>query len=237
MTTKMSDLLDRLQNTTTLDDVQTLIAELRDIYGLTHVVYHVVGNSGREYGAFTYSKEWVAHYVEREYFRVDPVVTESMRRFHPLDWRTLDWTPRPARKLMLDAQANGIGKHGLSVPIRDVGGQFALFSVTSGGSDAGWDDFLLANSRDILLAAHFVHERVSQIVGEDRDIVGRQLSPREKDALTLLATGQSRAAAAERLRISEHTFRVYVDTARHKLGALNTTHAVAMALSGGLILP
>ncbi|MEM6465224.1 MAG: helix-turn-helix transcriptional regulator, partial [Pseudomonadota bacterium] len=58
---------------------------------------------------------------------------------------------------------------------------------------------------------------------------------RERDVLTLLGLGQSRAQAADRLKISEHTFRVYVDTARHKLGALNTTHAVAVALNSGAI--
>jgi DNA-binding CsgD family transcriptional regulator len=38
------------------------------------------------------------------------------------------------------------------------------------------------------------------------------------------------------LQISEYTLRVYVEGARHKLGALNTTHAVARALTKGLIV-
>jgi len=41
---------------------------------------------------------------------------------------------------------------------------------------------------------------------------------------------------AERLTISEHTVRVYIESARFKLGALNTTHAVDRALSRGLIV-
>jgi len=46
----------------------------------------------------------------------------------------------------------------------------------------------------------------------------------------------NRAQAALVLRISEHTLRVYIESARNKLGALNTTHAVARALSYGLIV-
>jgi DNA-binding CsgD family transcriptional regulator len=46
----------------------------------------------------------------------------------------------------------------------------------------------------------------------------------------------NRAQAAAEMEISEHTLRVYIETARHKLGALNTTHAVARALSRGLIV-
>ena len=62
------------------------------------------------------------------------------------------------------------------------------------------------------------------------------LSPREVDAMTLLAIGYNRAQVAEELSISEHTLRVYIESARYKLGALNTTHAVARALSRGLIV-
>ncbi|MEO1364155.1 MAG: helix-turn-helix transcriptional regulator, partial [Pseudomonadota bacterium] len=62
------------------------------------------------------------------------------------------------------------------------------------------------------------------------------LSPREIDAMTLLAVGYSRAQVADSLSISEHTLRVYIESARHKLGAHNTTHAVARAISQGLIV-
>ena len=42
---------------------------------------------------------------------------------------------------------------------------------------------------------------------------------------------------ADALQISENTLRAYIDSARHKLGALNVTHAVALALARGIIVP
>ena len=48
--------------------------------------------------------------------------------------------------------------------------------------------------------------------------------------------GLNRAQAADSLAISEHTFRTYVESARFKLGANNTTQAVARAVSEGLVL-
>ena len=54
--------------------------------------------------------------------------------------------------------------------------------------------------------------------------------------MTFLAMGYSRAQVAETLSISEHTLRVYIESARFKLGAVNTTHAVARALTRGLIV-
>ena len=69
-----------------------------------------------------------------------------------------------------------------------------------------------------------------------RDMSPVTLSPREKMAMTYIARGHSRAQAAQLMKISEHTLRVYIETARHKLGALNTTHAVARAINTGLIV-
>lgn len=237
MTTRIQTLIERLQITTTLDELQELVENLRDVYKITHVVYHIVGDSGTEYGVYTYDQKWVDHYISKKYYRTDPVVTESLKRFHPIDWRTLDWSGRQQRNLMQEAIENGIGKQGLSLPIRGANGKNALFSVTSFANDKEWDKFLAENSEDMILAAHYIHQRASEIMGALPDLTVKDLSPREKDALTLLASGKSRAEAANCLKISEHTFRVYVDTARHKLGALNTTHAVAVALSRGVILP
>ena len=50
-----------------------------------------------------------------------------------------------------------------------------------------------------------------------------------------MAAGRSRAQIADRLKISESTLRVYLDSARHKLGGLNAFHAVAIAVKGGAI--
>jgi DNA-binding CsgD family transcriptional regulator len=47
--------------------------------------------------------------------------------------------------------------------------------------------------------------------------------------------GQRRAQVADSLKISESTLRVYIDSARHKLGALNVFHAVAIAVKTGII--
>ena len=64
----------------------------------------------------------------------------------------------------------------------------------------------------------------------------RGLSPREIDALTFLAMGYARGQVADMLSISEHTLRAYIESARFKLGAMNTTHAVARAMVEGLII-
>ena len=219
-----------------MGELQTETARFRDATGLANVVYHWTNLKGEQFGAGTYSPEWAVHYINNNYIRVDPVVTGCFQRFHPVEWKQLDWTGKPARNFMAEAVEAGVGKQGLSVPIRGPKGQFALFTATDTCSDRAWAKFADERMRELILIAHFFNQKALEIRrGTDYAEV-LQLSPREIDALTMLAIGYSRAQAAERLSISEHTLRVYIESARNKIGAANTTHAVAKALTLGLIL-
>jgi DNA-binding CsgD family transcriptional regulator len=86
------------------------------------------------------------------------------------------------------------------------------------------------------LIAHYFNEKALELEPGRKPEAAQALSPREVDAMTLIAIGYNRAQVANTLSISEHTLRVYIESARFKLGALNTTHAVARALSRGLII-
>ena len=92
------------------------------------------------------------------------------------------------------------------------------------------------NGRDLLLIAHYYNRKALEFEPGRLPGTSRALTPREVDAMTLLALGYSRAQVADSLSISENTLRVYIESARSKLGALNTTHAVARAMSRGLIV-
>jgi DNA-binding NarL/FixJ family response regulator len=87
----------------------------------------------------------------------------------------------------------------------------------------------------ILVIAHFFHQKVLEITkvfGEPPQV---KLSAREVDVLSNLASGKNRSQAAYDLKISENTLRVYVDSARHKLGALNLPHAIALGVRRGFL--
>lgn len=235
MARKLDDLLERLADARDLDDLQAGITDLRDSYDVEHLVYHSVRSGGGQWAALTYDPAWVDAYMAGNFQAVDPVVLSCFNRFTPVDWKRLDWSAKPARALLGEAIAHGIGNQGFSLPIRGPSGQFALFTVNHRAGDESWARFTRTHLNDLLLAAHYINERALALDGARGAELRRALSPRETDALTLLATGLSRAKVAERLKISEHTLRVYVESARFKLGALNTTHAVANALSRGLI--
>lgn len=219
-----------------LDELQDSILALRNHFHVDHLVYHWVNSDGEQYGCGTYPDAWVQRYVEQDYLRVDPVIVGCFQRFHPVDWKRLDWFSKSARAFQADAIAHGIGNQGFSVPIRGPNGQFALFTASHHCDDDDWERFTESNRRDLILIAHEFNQKALELEPGRKPAQSRNLSPREIDALTLIAMGYSRAQVAETLTISEHTLRVYIESARSKLGALNTTHAVARALSRGLII-
>ncbi|GIX12144.1 MAG: histidine kinase [Paracoccaceae bacterium] len=235
MSSRLESFTEGLTTTDSRQGLQGLIERLRGIYDVDHVVYHAVNLAGSPYAALTYPNEWVDHYQDAALYRIDPVVQTAWRRFHPLDWRRLDWSAPAARRLLRDAFDAGLGNQGYSLPIRGPDGQFALFTVNGRAGDASWDRFTGDFGRDMLLISHYFHQKVLDVENVAEKAPGRDLSPREIDALSYLARGLGRGQVADRLGISEHTLRVYVDSARFKLGALNTTHAVALALTNGII--
>ena len=233
---KLVSFLERLERVETRDQLQRLVEGLRDIYQADHFIYHSINATGEPYAALTYSLDWVDHYLERDYGRIDPVVLGCFQRFHPVDWKHLDWSAKPARSFLHEALDAGVGNQGFSIPIRGPNGQFALFTVNHSCSDEEWARFTGAHVQDLLLIAHYLNQKALEIEHGTDALPDLSLSPRELDVLTLIGSGHSRAQAAERLSISEHTLRVYVESARFKLGAANTVHAVALAMARGKII-
>lgn len=230
------EFLERLQSARSLEDLQARTEELQPLLGVDHVVYHWVNSKGERYGAGTYSQEWVDRYLEKDYLRMDPVIYGCFQRFAPVNWKHLDWSGRAAREFFREAVEYGVGNQGYTIPTRGPNGQFALFTVSHSCADQEWEDFLKHHARALMIVAHEFNQRAMLSELGEGGMVTPVLSPRELSAITCLAKGLSRAQAAAELNISEHTLRVYIEAARHKLGALNTTHAVARALSSGIIV-
>jgi DNA-binding CsgD family transcriptional regulator len=232
----LDQILEDLDATGTLEGLQDIIVLLRDTFAIDHMVYHWVDSAGEQYGCGTYDDEWVERYVTQNYIRTDPVIIGCFQRFHPVDWKRLDWSGKPARTFLGDALKNGVGNQGYSIPIRGPNGQFALFTANHTCDDDSWATFTDTHSRELILMAHYFNRKALEFEPDRKGEQARALSPREVDAMTLIAMGYSRAQVADTLSISEHTLRVYIESARFKLGAHNTTHAVARALSRGLIV-
>ena len=236
MQPQIERVLQEVDASTGLSGLQNAIVALRDYFRIRHVVYHWVGSSGDQFGCGTYTTEWRERYLSQNYLRIDPVIQGCFQNFHPVDWKHLDWSSKAARAFFEEAISFGVGNQGYSVPIRGPNGQFALFTCNHSCDDDAWAAFIEVNGRDLLLLGHYLNRKALELEPGRQPEPVQPLSPREVDAMTLLALGYNRAQVAKSLSISEHTLRAYIESARFKLGAMNTTHAVARALSLGLIV-
>jgi DNA-binding CsgD family transcriptional regulator len=236
MKSTLENFLEAIPQVETLEHFQAATETLRDNLGLEHVVYHWVNSVGERFGAGTYSSEWVDRYLEKDYLRMDPVIFGCFQRFTPVNWKQLDWSSKAAKAFLVEAIDFGVGNQGYTIPIRGPQGQFALFTVNNTASDADWEAFIEIHGRDLIIFGHEFNKKALEFEGGDNATPTPSLSPRELMAISNLAKGLSRAQAAQEMGISEHTLRVYIEAARHKLGALNTTHAVARAMSTGVII-
>lgn len=236
MKSGLNRILEQVQRASALEDMQCAIEALRDAFKVHHAIYHWVSAAGDQYGCGTYAPDWVARYIARDYHRIDPVILGCLQNFHPVDWKRLNWSTRAAREFRADAVLHGVGRQGFSVPVRGPNGQFAIFTVNHDTDDDSWASFTERNSRDLILIAHTCNSRALEFEPGRSPPPAQPLSPREVDTLTLLAMGYNRAQVANSLSISEHTLRAYIESARLKLGAQNTTHAVARAINSGLIV-
>lgn len=234
--TVLEGFIEEMQKVRSFEDLNKGIVALRDILEVDHVVYHSINSTGEQYAALTYSEDWVNNYIEQDYLRHDPVVQGSYRKFQPIDWKTMDWSSKGSREFLGEAIGAGVGNQGYSVPVRGPAGQFALFTVSGNETDDCWSKYTTQHSHNLILISHFINQKALELEGGSDEASHVSLSPREKDSLTLLAMGMNRAQAADELSISEHTLRVYIESARFKLAAANTTHAVARAMNYGLLV-
>lgn len=234
-------ILDKLSEARSASDLSNVFDDIRTAYGVDHLVYHAVNVRGlTKDGAFlrlTYDDEWINQYYAQDYFSIDPVVEEGSRAFMPFSWSDLDWSSKGRREFAEDARGHSVGVSGLTVPIRGPDGQHALFSLASGSSEKAWERQLSEHLPQLHTIAHHLHEATIRIEGVNAPLEVVSLSIRERDVLQWAAAGKTTDEIATILGIAERTVRVYLDTARHKLGASNRTHAVARALGTGLIHP
>jgi DNA-binding CsgD family transcriptional regulator len=235
MAIRIEAFIERINSSTNYENLFATLLYIRDALHVSHIVYHSINRNGEPFALASYSAEWASFYEGDQLFKIDPVVLTAFQKFHPYSWKNLDWGAKPARRLMFDAVDGGVGNQGLSLPIRGPGGEFSLMSVSHSCTDGVWLKFIDNHLSDMLLLAHYIHYAARKIEFPDGEQIYSNLSPRELDALQMLGTGLNRARVAETLKISEHTLRVYIESARHKLCAANTTHAVAKAVSSGLI--
>lgn len=98
--------------------------------------------------------------------------------------------------------------------------------------DAG-ADLLVEAILSVSAGKRFVPVSIGALLAER--VPGAELTSRELDVLRLLAKGRSNREVGEELNISENTVRIHVSRILDKLGVVDRTQAVLLAIQRGLV--
>jgi DNA-binding CsgD family transcriptional regulator len=167
------------------------------------------------------------------YASFDPFLRAGARAVYPADWSHSPPASRNGRSRFGAAQAGG---HGLSFPLRGpTEGHWAIFIAISDESHVEWHCRRQELKKELAVVANYVHRRAFELHGSDAPAEFDVITRREIESLEWIAEGRSLEDTAVAMRISATAVRAHLDSARHKLQAVNHAHAVTKAIRRGLI--
>ena len=220
----------------TLETSEELAGALHVIsarYGLSHMTFLALRTGSTSplipFYVSTYTQEWINTYVVNDYIAIDPVVALARTDLLPVDWSLVKRQSDEVAHFFADAIRHGVGPNGLAIPIRGANGERCLFSVTSDLPNEDWAVLKRSIVHELHIIAYYLHEKVMRISGLSHPGMERDLSTRERQCLQLLASGKIYKQIAAALDVSESAVRIYIRSARRKLNATTSHHAVAKA--------
>lgn len=182
-----------------------------------------------------YPEDWMKHYAEKGYARLDPVTVYCQHSVGTFTWAEI---PRRMHMTRQQFQCLNMGieaglYNGVCTPLFGPG-QFAGIGLASKEKIDSFDgqlDLLTAYANHFYIAFQRINRR--------KDFVEPKiyLTEREEHVLTWAAIGKTDGEIGTILNLSEDTVDYYFREAFRKLNANTRVMAVSKALSYGLIRP
>ena len=181
----------------------------------------------------TYSAEWRLRYFVKEYVKTDPVIAYGRDAMLPFDWEVLGKDNPAALAFLADAANHGVGRSGLSIPVRSRKGAYALVSFTSNLTGDAWRQYRDDNISRLQLLSVLIDSAAT--INFKLPMPPVKLSRREEQCLIWAARGKTYQEIGEILELTFGSVKTHLNSAKHKLNCMNLTHAAALAVAAGVI--
>jgi DNA-binding CsgD family transcriptional regulator len=221
------------------EESANFLRSARDEFDVLNLSYWFLGAStdipDRMTWLSTYHEEYMAVYM-RDYTPLkDRAFNICFNRLLPLDWDDVRSTDETVQHIHEVAEQYGVGRHGISIPIREPGVGDAMFSVNFECDDRHWNEVRLRLVSRLHLFAHYYHLRMKDVIAAQPVTAEYDLSPREREVLRWAADGKTAWETAQLLGVSERAIRLYTENAITKLRAKTKTQAVAIAVRNRIL--
>ncbi len=237
-------LIDSITKTNTIEEIHGICSKAVENFGFERFIYGArIPTSFTQPYMFiisSYPDEWRDRYTAENYIAIDPTVSYCARNILPLEWSLLHQTEKDnqrVQKFMDEARDFGLN-NGISFAVHNAQGEFAMFSLSSENtSEAVREKARTITPFAQLFSAH-LHEAVRRVIDiKEIPLMEPKLTEREKECLLWAAEGKTSWEMAQIMRISERTVIHYLQCVTEKMKVTNRQHAVARAVSSGLISP
>lgn len=183
-----------------------------------------------------YPSTWTSYYLQKQYERIDPVISQVLRCPDPFRWG-LGIGPRagsdPERELFEEAARFGI-RGGFTIPIHDNNGTIAAVTFATDERRSAFERTIADHALVLQLMAICFHAHAQRKMASENRLDGINLSPREVECLRWAAEGKSAWESGRIMGISRHTVAFHLENAKAKLGVRSTIQAVARIASATL---
>jgi DNA-binding CsgD family transcriptional regulator len=189
---------------------------------------------------FGTADEWRQVYIANGFRFIDPYLALSRRVGLPFDMSAIDLTQVQSKQVqrLVKAAAEFGMRQGLFFPhhMRDARGRLRshFLALIWTADERAFAETMAARRHPLYLVALHFFERVIILRGL-QESAAALLTERERQTLACAARGMTGDDIAQSMNISTLTAQTHLKNATRKLNAANRTHAVARAISRGLI--
>lgn len=187
-----------------------------------------------------YPEQWVRTYLRSDYLAIDPIVEHCLKsnKSYPLVWSQDLFDTQVRKDFMEDARAHGIAS-GLSVPVRGMSGEAALFSVANSIDTNDGRTHSAHHAGMLFVVSAYLHEALRKLVYSKVicDTTPPSLSKKESECLHWWGAGKSAEDIGIIIGISPRTVRFHLDNVKRKLGVGSKAQLIAKAYQLGLLNP
>jgi DNA-binding CsgD family transcriptional regulator len=238
------DMLESLLNCTSVDELHASTKKLVHQLGYEHFIYAVRVNASLahpyQFVFSGYPNDWLTHYIESRYQDIDPAFIHCIkeRRVTPIVWSEQTFAGPAAARMFGEAGEHGL-RAGVTFSIQGGHGEAAAFSLATQTDEKKARNDIRNTFAQAQLLACYLHEAIHRTVLTKQAIVLNQpvLTEREKECLEWAAEGKTTWEIANIIQVAERTVVFHVQNAARKMGVTTRQHAVARAVSMGIVVP
>ena len=242
MINSFEDYVERANAASSVDELFKIYLKTIGRHGLDRALFALItdhADIGKSAGIgvmHNFPQDWMSHYFEKGYERIDPIPIYGASQFGAYRWEDvpekMELTKTQEKCLNLGIEA-GLN-HGVATFLRGIRNQVAGVSLASSEKKDGFDgkvDLITAYSNHFYARYRLMHEI------KDPEPVNYFLTHQEREILEWVVEGKTDFEIGGIMNISSHTVDYHMRNIMKKSDSHSRIAAAVKALAYGLICP